>query len=229
MTQLELLCFRFSFYCLWACIWFYPDSVFTYVRLAILLPLGGLDWASQSTPGRTTHSSRSPCRLHRVTFDSRQGRLANRWCIWQITGGPKYFPEELRGWLATRQTTCSHNMCTVSYQWCKSKSTHASSHINQPQKACVTEVLFRLWAVSVFPNHKTLTRSLLRGIPEEGEQVLAILSCCTDTKRQGVSFKGAQRTLVEYWNSLLINDSHQNYPQQLTVEQLQHNINLQLS
>ena len=86
MTQLELLCFRFSFYCQWVCIWFYPDSVFTYVRLAILLPLGGLDWASQSTPGRTTHSSRSPCRLHRVTFDSRQGRLANRWCIWQITG-----------------------------------------------------------------------------------------------------------------------------------------------
>ena len=29
---------------------------------------------------------------------------------------------------STRQTTRSHNMCSVSYQWCKSKTTEAISY-----------------------------------------------------------------------------------------------------
>ena len=47
--------------------------------------------------------------------------------------GPKYFPEEPCRWLAHLQTTHSHNMCDVSYPWCKSKTTEASSRKQIPE------------------------------------------------------------------------------------------------
>ena len=94
--------------------------------------------ACQSTPERKIHSSRSPCCLRRVMHDRHLKRLANRWCRWQITGDPRYFPEEPCGWLATHPTTHSLSMCAVSCQWCKSETTEVSSHINQSLTAAVT-------------------------------------------------------------------------------------------
>ena len=36
--------------------------------------------------------------------------------------------------VSPRQTTRSHNMCAVSYQWCKRETTEANSHINQSRE-----------------------------------------------------------------------------------------------
>jgi len=74
-----------------------PNSVLIYVHSAISLPLRGLYWASTSTPERKTHSSRSPCRLHRVTHERYFKRLTSRWCGWYIAWDPGYSPEELVG------------------------------------------------------------------------------------------------------------------------------------